>query len=49
VADGPNDKVINPSIRFGRDVHATMLRYTKMPVSDTTVITATSAVAIWPA
>jgi N-acetylmuramoyl-L-alanine amidase len=34
VADGPNDKVINPAIRFGRDVHATMLRYTKMPVSD---------------
>jgi N-acetylmuramoyl-L-alanine amidase len=34
VADGPNDKVINPSARFGRDVHATMLRYTKMPVSD---------------
>ena len=34
VADGPNDKVISPAIRFGRDVHATMLRYTKMPVSD---------------
>jgi N-acetylmuramoyl-L-alanine amidase len=34
VADGPNDKVINPAIRFGRDVHATMLRYTKVPVSD---------------
>jgi N-acetylmuramoyl-L-alanine amidase len=34
VADGPNDKVINPSIRFGRDVHATMLGYTKVPVSD---------------
>lgn len=26
VADGPNDKVINSSIRFGRDVHVTMLR-----------------------
>jgi len=34
VADGPNDKVINPAIRFGRDVHAAMLGYTKMPVSD---------------
>src|ERR1700730_973272 len=34
VADGPNDKVINPAIRFGRDVHAAMLRYTNMPVSD---------------
>jgi len=34
VADGPNDKVINPAIRFGRDVHAAMLRDTKMPVSD---------------
>lgn len=34
VADGPNDTVINPSIRFGRDVHAAMLRYTKVPVSD---------------
>src|SRR6266699_3900889 len=34
VADGPNDKVIDPAIRFGRDVHATMLRYTYLPVSD---------------
>jgi N-acetylmuramoyl-L-alanine amidase len=34
VADGPNNKVINSSARFGRDVHAMMLRYTKMPVSD---------------
>jgi N-acetylmuramoyl-L-alanine amidase len=34
VADGPNDRVINPSGRFGRDVHAMMLRYTKVPVSD---------------
>jgi len=34
VTDGPNDKVINPAIRFGRDVHAAMLGYTKMPVSD---------------
>jgi N-acetylmuramoyl-L-alanine amidase len=34
VADGPNDKVINPSIRFGRDVHAMMLRDTSMRISD---------------
>jgi len=34
VADGPNDKIINPASRFGRDVHAAMLRDTKMPVSD---------------
>jgi len=34
VADGPNDKVINPSIRFGRDVHAMMLSHTTVPVSD---------------
>src|SRR3954447_9393762 len=34
VADGPNNKVITPSIRFGRDAHAMMLRYTKLPVSD---------------
>ncbi len=34
VADGPNDAVINPSDRFGRDVHAAVLRYTKVPVSD---------------
>jgi N-acetylmuramoyl-L-alanine amidase len=34
VADGPNSKVINPSVRFGRDAHAMMLRYTKLPVSD---------------
>jgi N-acetylmuramoyl-L-alanine amidase len=34
VADGPNDRVIGSSFRFARDVHATMLRYTKMPVSD---------------
>jgi N-acetylmuramoyl-L-alanine amidase len=34
VADGPNDKVIRPSIEFGRDVHAMMLRHTKVPVSD---------------
>ena len=34
VADGPNDRVIRSSFRFARDVHATMLRYTKMPISD---------------
>jgi N-acetylmuramoyl-L-alanine amidase len=34
VADGPNDNVINSSFRFARAVHAAMLRYTKMPVSD---------------
>jgi N-acetylmuramoyl-L-alanine amidase len=34
VADGPNDKVINPAIRFGRDVHAAMLRDTQVPVGD---------------
>jgi N-acetylmuramoyl-L-alanine amidase len=34
VADGPNDKVINSSVRFARDVHAAMLRHTKIPVSD---------------
>jgi len=33
VADGPNDRVISSSSRFARDVHATMLRYTKMPIS----------------
>ena len=34
VADGPNDKVIKPSLGFGRDVHAAMLARTPMPVSD---------------
>lgn len=34
VADGPNDKVIKSSLRFGRDVHAAMRNRTKMPVSD---------------
>ncbi len=34
VADGPNSKVITPSARFGQDIHAAMLRYTKLPVSD---------------
>jgi N-acetylmuramoyl-L-alanine amidase len=34
VADGPNDRVISSSFRFARDVHATMMRYTKLPISD---------------
>jgi N-acetylmuramoyl-L-alanine amidase len=34
VADGPNNTVISPSTRFGRDAHAMMLRDTKLPVSD---------------
>ena len=34
VADGPNDKVIKPSARFGRDIHAALLRGTRLPVSD---------------
>jgi N-acetylmuramoyl-L-alanine amidase len=34
VADGPNNQVIEPSARFGRDIHAAMLRSTTLPVSD---------------
>jgi N-acetylmuramoyl-L-alanine amidase len=34
VADGPNDKVIKASLRFGRYVHAAMRHLTKMRVSD---------------
>ena len=34
MADGPNDTVIKPAIRLGRDVHAAMLRSASMPVSD---------------
>jgi N-acetylmuramoyl-L-alanine amidase len=34
IADGPNNKVITSSLRFGRDVHAAMLHGTKMRVSD---------------
>jgi N-acetylmuramoyl-L-alanine amidase len=34
VADGPNDRAIGPSLRFGRDVHAMMLRDTTEPISD---------------
>jgi N-acetylmuramoyl-L-alanine amidase len=34
VADGPNDKVIKSSLRFGRDVHTAMRRQTPMRISD---------------
>jgi N-acetylmuramoyl-L-alanine amidase len=34
VADGPNNKVIGSSARFGRDVHAMMLSRTPMRISD---------------
>jgi N-acetylmuramoyl-L-alanine amidase len=34
IADGPNDKVIASSDRFGGDVRRAMLRGTSMPVSD---------------
>jgi N-acetylmuramoyl-L-alanine amidase len=34
VADGPNDKTIAASIRFGADVRAALLRDTSMPASD---------------
>jgi len=34
VADGPNDKVIRSSVRFGSDVRSALLRYTSMPRSD---------------
>jgi N-acetylmuramoyl-L-alanine amidase len=34
VADGPNDRVIASSLRFGADVHAAMLAGTSMPVAD---------------
>ena len=34
VADGPNNRVIGSSARFGRDVHAVMLRDTAIRVSD---------------
>jgi N-acetylmuramoyl-L-alanine amidase len=33
VPDGPNNKVIAASERFGRDVRGALLRYTQMPVS----------------
>lgn len=34
VADGPNDKVIRTSVKFGSDVRAALLKYTSMPESD---------------
>ena len=34
VADGPNNKVIKSSLRFGRYVHAAMLSHTPMRISD---------------
>jgi N-acetylmuramoyl-L-alanine amidase len=34
VADGPNDKVIKSSRRFGKFVHQALLRYSPMSVSD---------------
>ena len=34
VADGPNDKVIKSSVRFGSDVRSALLKYTSMPRSD---------------
>jgi N-acetylmuramoyl-L-alanine amidase len=34
VADGPNDKMIKGSIRFGGYVRTAMLKYTRMPESD---------------
>jgi N-acetylmuramoyl-L-alanine amidase len=34
VADGPNDKVITSSVRFGGDVKSALLTYTHMPLSD---------------
>jgi N-acetylmuramoyl-L-alanine amidase len=34
VADGPNDRVIRPSVRLGGDIRTALLRYTSMPESD---------------
>jgi N-acetylmuramoyl-L-alanine amidase len=34
VKDGPNNEIISSSKTLGRDVHAAMLRHTKMPVSN---------------
>jgi N-acetylmuramoyl-L-alanine amidase len=34
VADGPNDKVIRSSVRFGHDVHRAMRRHTRIMISD---------------
>jgi N-acetylmuramoyl-L-alanine amidase len=34
IADGPNNKVIASSDRFGRDVHDALLKHTSMPISN---------------
>ena len=34
VADGPNNKVIRSSDRFGADVHGALLKHTSMPISN---------------
>jgi N-acetylmuramoyl-L-alanine amidase len=34
IADGPNNKVITSSDRFGRDVHGALLKHTSMPISN---------------
>lgn len=34
VADGPNDKVITSSVRFGHDVHRAMRRHTRIMISN---------------
>jgi N-acetylmuramoyl-L-alanine amidase len=34
IADGPNNKVITSSLRFGSDVRAALLKYTRMPKSN---------------
>jgi N-acetylmuramoyl-L-alanine amidase len=34
IADGPNNKVIGSSIRFGSDVRSALLKYTRMPTSN---------------
>jgi N-acetylmuramoyl-L-alanine amidase len=34
VRDGPNNKVIGSSVRFGGDVRTALLKYTRMPVSN---------------
>ena len=33
IADGPNDKVITSSVRFGHDIRSALLARTPMPVS----------------
>jgi N-acetylmuramoyl-L-alanine amidase len=34
IADGPNNKVIKSSDRFGADVHSALLKHTSMPISN---------------